>query len=1779
MAPVPPPQTVEGEQFVRGLTSHVKKNAQDIIVAAQAAAADPAEPNGIRSSLQTQEGPSLHGSDTLLKGDTSVSSDSKSSGSGTFASLMSAVGWRGASPSAAGSTAAEASASTSTSSGLVLDPYHLAYLGSLFRTCPLVHAHLSGDHDAGGRTSPFVAPVVAPTPDLGKAAPSGAFSLSFIWGGSTQTSDSSSTTLDEDIFFLYTFFERLPFLKLAPVSQRRIVGVDYALGPLISLAPFSSLVGIELFEVHPSTIVDWALVRTRLTTLVCRKAIRDVGELIEALEDAHTEEDDIVMPGSKARRRKMSTSAPADNYKDVAVRLPSLSRLVLTQNELNVLPEMAVSHFPQCTQLDLSHNGFDAVPPSLSALVQLAVLDLGHNKIGTLSGAEDMLRNVSVLSLRSNGLENLMGVESLVALRMLDVRDNKIWDVFEIGRLAALQAIEEIVLAGNPLTNLKNYRTNIFTYFKALAFDLSLDGTTPTPAEKKAIRANLTVAAPSTKPTTGQTDPIAKPTSAPSSNGDDKTEIQSSRSASKSDGPRKKKGKAKTKEKSARPLDGDVRRGSLGSLGSDEGRRAGEVLAAGSSSDLSRPRASKTFRKASIVPSPDSATSSSAQIAVATPKKKSSIVVPPAALTPPVTSAPSSSATSPEPSFTAPSSTSPTAPKRVRRMAEIERTLTEASLVSEDGEAPIPAMDSADLLVSRAGKRGTKIRSGEKEKKEKEKKRAKDRSPKEAPTPTTPDSLSPSPSPATTSPLAAALGPPSDSDPPDSEWGERYRRRIEALKIEAGGDWVKVYSAMQEEERRKRLEKEAATAREAAREAAVAKEAADAKEVVEKERTEGLSVGSDAVGEYADADIIVEKDVVPPTEAFARGTSGPRHRPSPAPTVGNHIGNIGPYRRIYDLGSRTGSSDSVASGSGITSVKFVSTSSGDRSDSAKPIHVSFSKPPAQNPTPVLSRKSSGLDIESGSSADFTGVNVGNTIRRGLNARGLPPLKFTGTPAPLTSSAPMATPPLPNTTASSSTSPAKAPSLVLSRPLASNVSYTRSRTGSISTHSDTSRSVTGVSLYSAPTARARVIYAPGSAMGGGSRLGSTIASTSAAHATAAQIAAQVPRGPSIPFMAMNNSLQLHLKFRVFNSDEEKILCWIPGSYVSQLPPYVADLHGQSGAGGGPAAWFARAGSKFAASSDLSPSAAVELASGGPPAERPVYMMLSDHALYLFAPTFPFPYMPKDGGADPYAQYIAQAMLQIRYDDPSKFLSLLYAVPFSRIARVDVGPNGQYVGLHFLKGVDGSGPGASGSGIGSPLLTSSASVGLRAGGRGLGSPFVSLVVLTRDRAATTRFVDGLEAVAPGAALLLHRDVSWAARGIADRALLRRGPKDIEFNWAGPVWAVREPAGRRGSSSSSSGGRGRSAVRGLGRKLSSAWLDMLMGIAGSEDSPPPPPPAGPASPPALSPAASDESLNPVPTIIEDSDEDPLALSSPLPPPTATSPIGDLYLLVGWVLPYPAFSSSTSRRPSPSATVRPLTLLGTSTYLYLLTERFDAWPPLLFPPESSLTAEKANARVERLAPRLGARYGGKGLVADAVGQVGGVVRCARVKDVVRCERWRTWRWGVDAARGTDASGTATPTASALGGGWIQNGAVGAGGERDGSGCAAGWGWWVRVGFGAVTPQSAAASSAVDETPAAPAQPPPTADATTTPHWWDLVFTTLDGANEFLEFVRNARGVKGSASDDGVPVIDEEEYEDEEVVEPPAEEPEWTEPPADLDARLLGKVRRDGVVFVIGDD
>ncbi|KAI8987852.1 hypothetical protein BDF20DRAFT_904750 [Mycotypha africana] len=295
--------------------------------------------------------------------------------------------------------------------------------------------------------------------------------------------------LHEDIIYIHRYLSKVTSLRLhmnlmadtqgkRVTSQRTIRGYEQPLSQdgsiVLPLHCFKSLKFLELSNTSPRC-VDLDSVRPQLTSLIIKS-----GSVDNAI-------DIIKVPAAPVSPSEATIAS--DKQSTLSSLWPNLKMLSLQDNSLTTIDDELVQHIRSVTHLNLSSNLLIDIPSALSLLFNLTSLNLSHNMISFITGINTVLGNIQELDLRGNRLTVLAGLDRLWALERLDIRDNRIEDSAEVGRLTPLPNIHDIWVEGNPFTKLQDdYRIEIFNVFKKNDLDIQLDGTKPTFAERRRIK-------------------------------------------------------------------------------------------------------------------------------------------------------------------------------------------------------------------------------------------------------------------------------------------------------------------------------------------------------------------------------------------------------------------------------------------------------------------------------------------------------------------------------------------------------------------------------------------------------------------------------------------------------------------------------------------------------------------------------------------------------------------------------------------------------------------------------------------------------------------------------------------------------------------------------------------------------------------------------------------------------------------------------------------------------------------------------------------------------------------------------------------------------------------------------------------------------------------------------------------------------------------------------------------------------------------------------------------
>ncbi|XP_014253560.1 nischarin-like [Cimex lectularius] len=173
----------------------------------------------------------------------------------------------------------------------------------------------------------------------------------------------------------------------------------------------------------------------------------------------------------------------------------TLHRSTITEaNSWNKLVEADFSHnkieivddslklLPNIESLSLSSNLIYQMP-KIEGLDNLQRLYLSKNSISSFEGLNLKFSKLVFLDLSQNCIISLKGLECLCELQGINLGSNKIEHINELDHMTNLQKLEYIVLTGNPLSTVIDYRVKILEKFGERASKICLDNEQTTQQE------------------------------------------------------------------------------------------------------------------------------------------------------------------------------------------------------------------------------------------------------------------------------------------------------------------------------------------------------------------------------------------------------------------------------------------------------------------------------------------------------------------------------------------------------------------------------------------------------------------------------------------------------------------------------------------------------------------------------------------------------------------------------------------------------------------------------------------------------------------------------------------------------------------------------------------------------------------------------------------------------------------------------------------------------------------------------------------------------------------------------------------------------------------------------------------------------------------------------------------------------------------------------------------------------------------------------------------------
>ncbi|KAJ3319030.1 hypothetical protein HDV06_006714 [Boothiomyces sp. JEL0866] len=213
-------------------------------------------------------------------------------------------------------------------------------------------------------------------------------------------------------------------------------------------------------------------------------------------------------------------------------------------------------------------------------------------------------------------------------------------------------------------------------------------------------------------------------------------------------------------------------------------------------------------------------------------------------------------------------------------------------------------------------------------------------------------------------------------------------------------------------------------------------------------------------------------------------------------------------------------------------------------------------------------------------------------------------------------------------------------------------------------------------------------------------------------------------PLIPFMQMTNALQLHLKLRVLQ-DNERIIYWIPGSFLVQSSPFVNQQ---------PNFNFAKLFKNMEKHDQTIPGQ-----------NYPGYLLLTNKYVYIARPLFKLGNLKAPLKDE-----------QTMYMNPSKLIEICHKMSIFEMDRIDVGPRRQYLVFHTDTRMPGKEP-----------------------------VILSVLFYTRSRYLTTQVVDSITTLLDEAKenandrpTLINQDTEWCIKNLQDTVILQPGHKETQI-----------------------------------------------------------------------------------------------------------------------------------------------------------------------------------------------------------------------------------------------------------------------------------------------------------------------------------------------------------------------------------------------------------------
>ena len=137
---------------------------------------------------------------------------------------------------------------------------------------------------------------------------------------------------------------------------------------------------------------------------------------------------------------------------------------------------------PNVKILNLSHNKICYIS-DLSSLTCLSHLYIAGNFIKECDNLHTKLGKIVYIDISQNNISSLTGFRKLYSLETFNVSCNNITKIDDVTYIGNLPCLENLILTGNKVATIVDYRSKVFQCFGSRANDICLDNEKPSQVE------------------------------------------------------------------------------------------------------------------------------------------------------------------------------------------------------------------------------------------------------------------------------------------------------------------------------------------------------------------------------------------------------------------------------------------------------------------------------------------------------------------------------------------------------------------------------------------------------------------------------------------------------------------------------------------------------------------------------------------------------------------------------------------------------------------------------------------------------------------------------------------------------------------------------------------------------------------------------------------------------------------------------------------------------------------------------------------------------------------------------------------------------------------------------------------------------------------------------------------------------------------------------------------------------------------------------------------------